>query len=109
MSEDNRHFWALSKYDQKRALEAEISQFLTNERAELTNSSKYFLRETLAHIFAGRYELACDSMDDVYCSPAEIADHPEVCKVGKSVTRRALVRAFRYIKGTPPREYPTFR
>jgi hypothetical protein len=106
MSENNRLFWKLSKHEQKRALEAEIGLFLTTHGAELTNSNKYFLREALVHIFAGRYELACESMDDVYDSPVEIA---EVRKVGKSVTHRALVRAFREIKATPPREYRTFR
>jgi hypothetical protein len=109
MSEGIRPFWTLAKEDQKRLLEAEIKPFLGIEGAELTNSQKYFLRETLAHMLAGRYQLACDSMDDVYLPPAEVTGCAEILELHKSVTRQALVRAFRYIKGTPVRAYPTFR
>jgi len=102
-----RPFWALSKQEQKRSLEDELGNFLAT--ADLDDYKKYFLQETCAHICAGRYELARDSMDDVYRPPAEYVYHSEVSEFGGSVTFRALIRTLRYIKGMPALEYPTFR
>jgi hypothetical protein len=102
-------FWALPKHNQKRLLEEELRNFL-NEHQTLSACEKYFLTETLGHLYAGRYELGRDSVDDVYESPElSAACSGEICEAAMSVTQRKLMRALRYIEGAPTQEIPIFR
>jgi hypothetical protein len=90
-------------------LEKEVRTFLKG-RQKPSDFEKYFLAETLGHIHAGRYELACDSMDDVY-EPPEFPTNPsdELCDVARSTDQRKLMRTLRSIEGTPTQEFPVFR
>ncbi len=102
-------FWAYSKSEKKRLLQDEIADLLDAGGQSLSGSDRYLLREALGHLYAGRYELACDCLDDVH-EPPQFSPfcNTAICDAASVISDSMLMRSLRYIKGTPKRPYPAF-
>jgi hypothetical protein len=102
-------FWMLPRSEQKRSIEQEVGQRLTVGDGSLSGPERYFLREALGHALAGRYELAAQSMNDVYRPMGEwTACFKQLMANSEQIEIAALARALRYTKGMPTRDYPVF-
>jgi hypothetical protein len=109
-SEYGAQFWATPKSKQKELIQIEIREWLYASSPALPEVQRYFLHEALCHLYAGRYELACRSLDDVYVPPKLSAGaYSEIMKAARSITCTMLVHTLRYIEGTPTRDYAVFR
>ena len=102
-------FWTLPKHNQKRLLEDELRTFL-HEHENLSPCERYLLAETIVHVYAGRYGLGRESMDDVHESPApSVGCCEKISKAARSISHQKLVRARRYLEGAPVQQIPVFR
>jgi hypothetical protein len=85
-------------------------QLVDASRCHLTDIEKFFLHEALCHLFAGRYYLARDSIDDAIEPPRLSTTRlREVSHTVDCITAEALLRAICYVEEFPARDYPAFR
>lgn len=106
MIEHQQSIWALSPEAKKQRLVSKIRIVL--RRDKLSDLLKYLIVEALGHMWAGRYELAFDCVDDIYDPPDIDAFDDEIAHLSKSLSRLALVRELRHVAAFPARTHPVF-
>jgi hypothetical protein len=99
------YFHVLPSRGKKETLEEEAARLLTSELPEY---SRYFMAETLANIYNGRYESALSSLKDVTRGASEYASVRARADLPPAPRQDTLVRTLRYIKGMSSLEYPIF-
>jgi len=100
--------WALSKDQQKRALEHHFRTFLNPKTRDLASHERFFLAESIAAAFRGQFGMARDALRDAYEDAGQFVNYAMDPEVVAKATSSNLRRAFSYLESTPAQEHPIF-